>query len=361
MGSAQGALPRGNLVANAGAEEGLAGWTPTGTFTVQQYPAPGKPERGASFFSGGSQPPSSAAQTVDLSGGRTTIDAGRMDALVGARLAGPAALSVSTVDGAGNTLSQRNVTGSGGGFERTEELIPIPPRARTATLTLHARGSGASFDNVTFLATRRGVPRPERGKSVLVEPAKGITVLLRRGNRKTITRPTLVPLGSVLDTSRGTATVVSAGDRYGAVTERGSFSQGVFAVEQVGRETRILLGGRRDRSCTHPRHLVSHAQAAFKVLAGATASRAASSRAVWVAKDECTATTVEAHRGSVDLLAVGSRRATSGPLVRRLSANVRRGGRGLEQHGGEGGGGGPSPSPSPAPRGRGQRSATVRG
>ena len=315
-GAAQGALPSGNLAANPGAEEGIAGWTPTGSFTVEQYPAPARPEQGASFFSGGAQPPSSAAQTVDLGGGREAIDGGRIDALVGARLAGPATLSVRTSDGAGEMLSQRNLKALGDEPARVEQRIPIPPGARSATLTLKAAGPGASFDNVSFVLLRRSLPRPERGETVLVKPAKGVTVLFRRGNRKPITRPTLVPLGSVLDTSRGTATVVSAEDRFGAVTDQGSFSLGMFAVGQADDQTQISLGG-RDRTCTRPRRLLSRAPATFTVLAGASASRAKRSRAVWVSEDRCTATTIKTRRGKVEVMAIGSREA-SGHRVRRL-------------------------------------------
>jgi hypothetical protein len=363
VGPAHGALPDGNLVVNAGAEDGTtSGWNTVGTFAVEHYDTATGP-RGANFFSGGTEPPSSAEQTIDLSSARKAIDAGRIDARVSVLIGGPGTVAVRTEDDAGRLLSQRNLKGTGDEPERASSLVPIPPKARSVTVTMKALGEQALFDNVFVTVSRRPTPRPQRGESVLVEPAKGVTVLLRRGNRKPIVRPTLVPLGSVLDTSRGTATVVAADDRYGAVTDRGSFSQGVFAVDQKGGETRISLGGRRDRSCTRPRRLVSRAQAGFKLLAGASASRAVSSRAVWVAEDRCTATTIDAHRGSVDVLALGSRKATSGRRVQRLSGNGRggSGGGGSGGGGGGGGGGGPSPSPAPTPFTGNRSSATIRG
>jgi hypothetical protein len=330
VGPAQGAAPAGNRAANGGAESGtgstdgsavpVPAWMTTGGFTVVQYGSPGypagQPGRGSNFFAGGQQPASSAQQTIDLSLARKAIDAGRIDARVGALEAGPATLVVSVADGSGHRLSQRNLKAGGGEFERVDELIPIPPKARSATLTMKAGGRDALFENVSLALNRRPVPRPERGRTVLVEPAKGVTVLLRRGNRKVITRPSLVPLGSALDTSNGTATIISASDRFGAVTERGSFSEGVFAVDQVAGDTEISLGGRGTRACTRPRRLVSRATSSFMVLAGASASRAAGffaggpGRAVWVSEDRCTAATIKTHQGRVEVVALGSRDAS---------------------------------------------------
>lgn len=307
VGPAEGAPASGNLVTNGGAENGTAGWVTSGSFSSERYD-PTPPGRGASFFSGGAQPPSSATQSVDLSGVGKRIDASRIDARVSAVTEGPATLTVRLDDANGTRLSSRNILGA--------DTIPIPPHARLATFTMKARGAGALFDNVSFTLIRRDLPRPERGKTVLVEPAKGVTVLLRRGNRKVITRPALVPVGSTLDTSRGTATIVSADDRYGLHTGRGSFAEGTFSVAQADGLTSVSLGG-RNRTCRQPRRLVSRASDSFTVLAGKSASRPAGSRAVWVADDRCTETMIKAHQGRVDIMQLGSR-TTSGGRIRRL-------------------------------------------
>jgi hypothetical protein len=322
-------LPSGNLVVNAGAEDGAAssdgspvpvpGWATIGGFTVAQY-GEQDPVRGANFFSGGAQAPSTAQQKIDLSAARKAIDAGRIDVHVGVLVGGSGTFTVDTSDADSLELSRRGFKGIKGKLTRFDEQIPIPPKARSVTLTMDAHTPADSFDNVLLTVSRRDTPRPERGKSVLVKPAKGVTVLFRRGNRKVITRPTLVPLGSRIDTTRGTATIVSADDRYGAVTERGSFSEGAFTVAQSGGILKVSLGG-RDRSCKRPQRLVTRATKSFTVLAGASASRPAGSRAVWVADDRCTVTKLKKHRGQIDIMPLASRTA-SGPR-RRLWGNAR--------------------------------------
>jgi hypothetical protein len=197
----------------------------------------------------------------------------------------------------------------------------------TITMTARAPSStynDAFFDNVSLALVKRSVARPERGKTVLVKPSRGVVVLFRRGNRKVITHPVVVPVGTVVDASGGAATVTSAIDRFGSDTATGNFSEGMFSIHQVGSDTQISLGGNGARVCSRPRRLVSRATGSFQVLAGASGSRPAASlfgshfaKAVWVAQDRCTATTVMSHAGRVDIVALGNRRV-AGRRVQRL-------------------------------------------
>ena len=104
---------------------------------------------------------------------------------------------------------------------------------------------------------------------------------------------------------------------------RGSFAEGVLAVDQVAGDTEISLGGRGTRTCSRPRRLVSRATSSFMVVAGAMASRATrpfgvgSGRAVWVVEDRYTAATINTHSGHVEVIALGSR-DTSGQRVHHL-------------------------------------------
>jgi hypothetical protein len=348
-GSAQGAVPVGNLVANGGAEGGagspdggvvpVPGWATIGSFTVVQYGASGFPQPqpggGANFFAGGPQSPSSAGQTIDLSAAQTAIDAGRVDVRVGALVSKPAGgaatLVVGLLDANGQSLSGRNLASSvTDRFSQVGARLPVPPGTRTVTIAMKASSpssgyNDALFDNVSLTLAGRRIPRPERGKTVVMTPSKGRVVLYRRGNRKITTHPVVVPighpvvipLGTVVDTSAGTATITSATDRYGSETARGSFSQGVFAVDQTGSDTAISLGGNGPRLCSRPRRLLTRAPGHFMVLAGASASRASSQvggrpgTAVWVAEDRCTASTIQSRSGMVDVAALGSRRASA--------------------------------------------------
>jgi hypothetical protein len=178
-------------------------------------------------------------------------------------------------------------------------------------------------------------PRPHRGRSVVVTPSKGRVIVYRRGNRKVSATPqvipvgksVVVPLGTVVDTSAGKATITAAVTRFGTVTARGSFSKGVFAVDQTGSDTAISLGGAGPRTCSVPRRLVSRAPGQFMVLAGASASRASSPfggparrSALWVAEDRCTAATIKRRTGEVQVVALGSRRAGARVAHRLLAS-----------------------------------------
>ena len=177
--------------------------------------------------------------------------------------------------------------------------------------------------------------RPHRGRSVLVTPTKGVVILYRRGNRKVVTGSpeplrvgvtVRVPLGAVLDTSSGRATITSAISRFGTVTARGSFADGVFAVHQTGSDTAISLGGNGARVCSAPRRLASRAPGSFMVLAGRSASRPvtalgepSSTPVPWVAKDRCTATTIKGRARRIEVVDLGSREASARRAHRLLS------------------------------------------
>jgi hypothetical protein len=168
--------------------------------------------------------------------------------------------------------------------------------------------------------------RPHRGKSVLLTPRKGTVILYRRGNRKVtgppepllVGRTVRVPLGSVVDTSSGKVTITSAISRFGTETAKGTFSEGVFAVRQTGSDTALTLGGVGPRVCSAPRQLNSRAPGSFMVLAGRSASRPVSAfgppsdtPVPWVAKDRCTETKIKGEPRRIQVIDLGSRRATA--------------------------------------------------
>jgi hypothetical protein len=166
--------------------------------------------------------------------------------------------------------------------------------------------------------------RPHRGKSVLLTPKRGTVILYRRGNRKVTGPPeplrvghtVRVPLGSVVDTSSGAVTVTSAISPFGTETAKGSFSEGVFAVHQTGSDTALTLGGNGARVCSAPRRLKSRAPGRFMVIAGRSGSRPvffgkpSATPVPWVAVDRCTETKIKGEARRIQVIDLGSRRAT---------------------------------------------------
>jgi hypothetical protein len=338
------AVPAGNLVVNPGAEDAagspdgsvvpVPGWTTANGFTAVQYGAPGFPPAppggGNNFFAGGPQSDtSSASQVIDLSASRRPIDASLVDARLSALLANPSGsptVVVEFLDASGKRLSRETLdVFAANGFEPRSERIAVPPGSRAARVKLKADGAprsynGALFDNVSLRLLERRMPRPRRNRSVVVKPTKGRVVLERRGNRKTITEPTVVPVGSMIDASRGGATVISASDRFGLETDRGGFSAGSFAVDQpAGSDVRVSLGGRGPRVCSRPRRLTSRAPSTFTVLAGRSAIRARPrtrfgrelpGRASWITMDRCSETMIKRRAGELEVRMLRSRRAT---------------------------------------------------
>jgi hypothetical protein len=350
-GGAYAAVPAGNLVTNPGAEDAagapdgsvvpVPGWTTANGFTAVQYGAagfpPAPPGAGSNFFAGGPQSStSSASQLIDLSAARSTIDASLVDARLSALLAyttGSPTVVVAFLDGTGKRLSRETLYSfDPAGFTAQGVRIAVPPGSRAARVTLRADGApgnynDALFDNVSLALIERRTPRPRRNRTVVVKPQKGLVVLERRGNRRPIVQPTVVPVGSMIDASRGSATIVSAADRFGLETERGRFSAGVFAVDQpVGADVRVSLGSRGSRVCSRPRHLVSRAPSSFTVLAGRSAIRArprrvfrreVDGRAAWLTEDRCSETVIKRRAGDVEVTVLSSR--SSRPRrVRRL-------------------------------------------
>jgi hypothetical protein len=340
------AVPEGNLVVNPGAEEGEAspdgsvvpvpGWTTADGFTVMSYGSPGGPQSppdgGANFFSGGRQSNSSSAfQLVDLSAAATEIDARMVDGVLAAAW-GPseanAYIEVQFLNAAGRVLHERSIDDyevGTDGLTRGRQRVAVPRRARQARIDLSAWDyvesyNDAHIDNVSLDLVLREVPRPERGRTVVVTPKKGrVTILDRRGHRKPITGPTSMPVGWSVDARRGAVSLVSAESAHGLKTNVGTFARGLFAVKQGSNyETQLSLGG-LSRVCRRPapRELSSTTRDDFVVLAGAAATRPRGGKVAWVARDSCDETDIIRRRGDVNIVPVGSRRAT-GRRVQRL-------------------------------------------
>ncbi len=175
----------------------------------------------------------------------------------GARVAG-------TYDHEGGQIS-----GTVSGRVLTGQWTELPTRAGpsdagTIQFTLSADGNSFSglwnYASETTLdrgwaGTRTGLPEPVIGKSVNATVVAGTVLIRTPGSARAaqakgqgfvpLTAARQIPVGSLLDTSRGVVQLVSAADKSGR-TQNGNFSQGVFQVLQ-SRKTRItelrLKGG----------------------------------------------------------------------------------------------------------------------
>jgi hypothetical protein len=178
---------------------------------------------------------------------------------------------------------------------------------------------------------------PEAGRTVTVEPARGtVTIRPPGGSTVELGAGDSIPLGSVVDTTRGTVELTSATGRSGA-TQTAEFRGGVFQVRQTrGTKpvTELVLKGRL--SCPSARERLNAAArrgASRRRLWGSghgrfrTRGRRSSATVrgtIWMTEDRCNGTLTRVKRGVV---AVRDSRTGKTTLVRagkRHFARVKR-------------------------------------
>jgi hypothetical protein len=155
-------------------------------------------------------------------------------------------------------------------------------------------------------------PAPRLARTVVVKPAGGrVTVMPRRGGRFRLTKATVIPVGSTVDTTRGTVLLVSAADTH--TTQSGTFSGGAFVVtQQTDGLTDLRLTGGDFSKCPagNPQGRVSAAaavrrRALFGNAHGRFRTRGRNSSATvrgtqWSVEDRCDGTVTSDMTGVVD-------------------------------------------------------------
>jgi hypothetical protein len=145
-----------------------------------------------------------------------------------------------------------------------------------------------------------------------VKRAAGTVTVTPRGGRKfKLTKPTVIPVGSTVDTTRGTVRLVSAADAH--TTQSGTFSEGAFVVtQQRDGLTDLRLVGGDFSTCPagNPQARVSAAAAVrrrvlFGSAHGRFRTRGRNSSATvrgtqWSVEDRCDGTVTSDTRGVVD-------------------------------------------------------------
>ena len=365
---AQASVPAGNLLANPGAEAGPGApdastviappsWTTTGEFTAVQYTAPGSPPPavnaqiggGANYFAGGNVETSTGEQLVNVSTAQPEIDGGRVSAALSAFIGGfsfqedNTRITASFLAGNGATLGTLEigpVTAADRGNQTT--LLPrntsgaVPACTRSIKVVITATRLEGTYndgyaDNVSLSLAGSGAgaascPPPVLGSSVNVKPAGGkvfvsvpaggafasVSVPGIKGRRfVALTAARELPVGSILDTRRGTMRLAAASTRAGQVFS-GTFSGGVFAALQARSGlTTLPLKGSSFRTCA--RAAGSKASAALsrrairRMRANASGRFRTSGRysaatvrgTIWDTIDRCDGTLTKVKRGTV--------------------------------------------------------------
>lgn len=173
---------------------------------------------------------------------------------------------------------------------------------------------------------------PVAMKSVVVTPTKvkdTVHVTCGRERKQRVTEPTRFPLGCLIDTKAGTATVTAASDLVGGV-QHASFRGGAFRVSQVkgSLETRLKLSVAAPRLCKSKRprdggSVAGGGRGRWRTDGkhGWAASAQPARMATWRTVERCKGTFFKASKGTIRVRGVKERRtwtlkAPAGRLVR---------------------------------------------
>jgi hypothetical protein len=163
--------------------------------------------------------------------------------------------------------------------------------------------------------------RPVQGETVAIRPIRGVVEFRTPPQRplRPLGRARLVPVGSIVNATRGVVEVTSARDASGA-TQTARFYDGGFIVDQLPGDaltTLTLLGG-PTRSCIpasgpgnpapptrrRVRHLWGSGHGRFRTRG--RYSSATVRGTIWETDDSCDRTVTRVRRGTVSVLATGT-------------------------------------------------------
>ena len=311
------------------------GWETTAGFTAVRYGAPDFPTPaesariggGANFLAGGPDNElATATQAVDVSASATDIDAGRLQATLGAWLGGfqsqEDAATVAAVyrSAAGADLGRVTIgpvtaadRGNRTSFRQRSAAAVVPSGTRAIQVVITARRQSGTYndgyaDNVTLALGP--APVPVVGVSVNVTPVSGTVRVRLRGSNRFVNLASLrnVPVGSELDVTRGRVRLVSAAGR--GRTQTGVFYQGRGIVRQARQATPVttlvvsgpLACPRRSTSTARGgppprRRLWGNATGRFTTR-GRYAT-AAVRGTIWLTEDRCDGTLIRVQTGRV--------------------------------------------------------------
>ncbi len=183
---------------------------------------------------------------------------------------------------------------------------PAPP----GTVSPPAPGTGADANGVIHAGPGGVLPPPQPGKSININLRKGKVCYTPPKTKKCIrlTEPVQIPVGSVIDTTKGEINLVSAADKGGAV-QNAWFYSGIFKVGQRSDQTTELTlagpklscpkGKKASSSAKKPktRKLWGNGKGKFRTKGGFSSATVRGTR--WVVIDRCDGTLTQVKEGSV--------------------------------------------------------------
>jgi len=183
---------------------------------------------------------------------------------------------------------------------------PAPP----GTVSPPAPGTGADANGVIHAGPGGVLPPPQPGKSININLRKGKVCYTPPKTKKCIplTGPVQIPVGSVIDTTKGEINLVSAANKGGAV-QNAWFYSGIFKVGQLSDQTTELTlagpklscpkGKKASSSAKKPktRKLWGNGKGKFRTKGGFSSATVRGTR--WVVIDRCDGTLTQVKEGSV--------------------------------------------------------------
>jgi hypothetical protein len=183
---------------------------------------------------------------------------------------------------------------------------PAPP----GTVTPPAPGQGADSNGVIHAGPGGVLPPPQPGKSVNINLRRGKVCYTPPKTKKCLplTGPVQIPIGSLIDTTKGEINLVSAADKGGGV-QNAWFYSGIFKVGQLkdqtteltlaGPKLRCPKGKKASTSAKKPktRKLWGNGKGKFRTKGQFSSATVRGTR--WVVIDRCDGTLTQVKEGSV--------------------------------------------------------------
>ena len=184
----------------------------------------------------------------------------------------------------------------------------LPPGSYTFVVrAIDGAGQGDPTPAATAFAVQ--VPRPNAGKSVVVNRVRGkVLVKVPGGRFVDLSRITEIPEGSIIDTRKGVVALVFE-PRRGAKTQKAKFWDGVFKVDQRKRTMELALveklarcqqqGDASAAARKKKRRLWGDGKGRFRTRGQYSSATVRGTR--WLTQDSCAGTLTKVRKGKVDV------------------------------------------------------------